>query len=106
LPPLRAGMGAVAAYTMNELPPDARTVLEQTLLAAATAGARVLIVEPIARGITPWWDDAAARVRAAGGRSDEWRFAADLPPLVALLGKAAGLRLRELTARSLYCPGA
>jgi hypothetical protein len=106
LPPLRSGMAAVAAYTMNELPPDARTALERTLLEAAAAGVRILIVEPIARAITPWWDDAAARFRAAGGRSDEWRLAADLPPMVGLLAKAAGLNQRELTARSLYCPGA
>ena len=47
--------------------------------------------------------------RIAGRRGDgldEWRFAVDLPPLVRLLDKAAGLDHRELTLRSLYCPGA
>ena len=106
LPPLSRGMAAVAAYTLNELSPDARGTLERKLLDAAAAGVRVLIVEPIARAITPWWADAAARVAAAGGRADEWRMAADLPPIVQLLAKAAGLNQRELTARSLYCPGA
>ena len=75
---------------------------EMHLLDAATNGARVLIVEPIARTVTPWWDDAAARIKALGGREDEWRFAADLPPLPKLLDKSAGLRHQQLTARSLY----
>ena len=37
----------------------------------STRGGRVLVIEPIARGIAPWWDDAAAafqRVRRTGGR--------------------------------------
>jgi hypothetical protein len=37
-----------------------------------------------------------------GGRADEWRFRAELPPIVAKLDRAAGLDHRELTARSLW----
>jgi hypothetical protein len=66
----------------------------------------VLIVEPIARRLVPWWDESAARTVAAGGRADEWRFAANLPPLLQTLDKAAGLDHRELTARTLYFGGA
>ena len=106
LPPIRSGTAALAAYTMNELPPDARRQLERSLLKAAAEGARVLIIEPIARRVTPWWDDVARRFVAAGGRADEWRFPVDLPPLLKLLDRAAGLRHAELTARSVYCPGA
>jgi hypothetical protein len=95
----------VAAYALNELSPNARSQVEDRLLRAANAGARVLVVEPIARSITPWWDDFATRVVAAGGRADEWRFAVDLPPLLRLFDKAAGLNHRELTARSLYLGG-
>jgi hypothetical protein len=92
----------VAAYAMNELPSAARGAVEGRLLAAASAGARVLIAEPIARSVTPWWDDFAARVIGAGGRADQWRFPADLPPMLRLFDKAAGLDHRELTARTLY----
>jgi len=102
LPPMRSGSAAIAAYVLNELPPEARTRLEDRLVAEARQGVRVLIVEPIARGITPWWDETAARITTAGGRADEWRFPADLPPFLQVLDKAAGLRHRELTARSLY----
>ena len=102
MPILAPTAAVVAAYILNELPEERRQAVEMRLLDAATRGTRVLIVEPIARGITPWWDATAARVKALGGREDEWRFAADLPPLLRLLDKSAGLHHHELTARSLF----
>jgi hypothetical protein len=105
LPALKAGSAAIAAYVLNELPDDARTRVEEQLYAAAARGVRVLMLEPIARGIAPWWDDAARRAEGAGGRADEWRFEADLPPLLHTLDKAAGLNHRELTVRSIWLPG-
>lgn len=102
LPVMRSRDAAIAAYVLNELPDAVRVSVEDQLLAAAARGSRVLILEPIARSIAPWWDGTAARVRAAGGRADEWRFAATLPPLVQLLDRAAGLKHGEITLRSLY----
>ena len=102
MPRVARGSAIVAGYAMNELPEPARAAVETRLLDAAAAGARVLVVEPIARSIAPWWDAFAGRVVAAGGRADEWRAAVDLPPLLRLFDKAAGLDHRELTARSLY----
>ena len=105
LPPIKPGSAVIAGYVLNELSPDARQRVEDTLLRAAEAGAAVLAIEPIARSFTPWWDETARRFAAAGGRADQWRFASDLPPLVQLFDKAAGLNHSELTARSLYVPG-
>jgi hypothetical protein len=102
LPPIKASGAIVAAYVLNESSVDLRRSLEIQLLDAATRGTRVLVVEPIARAFTPWWDETAARVKALGGRDDEWRFPVELPPLLRLLDKAAGLNHQELTARSLY----
>jgi protein-L-isoaspartate O-methyltransferase len=102
LPRLAKGDAAIVAYVLNELPDAARMRLEQQLLESAARGGRVLILEPVARGIAPWWDATARRVESAGGREDEWRFAADLPPLLQTLDHAAGLNHRELTVRSLY----
>jgi hypothetical protein len=102
LPAARPGSGVIAAYVLNELSPDARTRVEDALLVAANRGAAVLVLEPIARSLTPWWNETARRFEAAGGRADEWRFATDLPPLLRMFDKAAGLNHEELTARSLY----
>jgi hypothetical protein len=65
----------------------------------------VLVVEPIARSLTPWWDESARKFEGAGGRADEWRFPIELPPMLRLFDRAAGLNHSELTARSLFCPG-
>jgi SAM-dependent methyltransferase len=100
LPGARAAI--VAAYALNELPDTSRARVEDRLLDAAAKGARVLVLEPIARAVTPWWDTMAGRITAAGGRADEWRIPVDLPPLLQLLDRAAGLNHRELKLRSLY----
>ncbi|OFW02389.1 MAG: hypothetical protein A3I61_13005 [Acidobacteria bacterium RIFCSPLOWO2_02_FULL_68_18] len=105
LPPLVPGSAAIAAYVLNELPEPVRTRLEARLMDAAARGTRVLIIEPIARRVAPWWDEAASLVEGGGGRADEWRFAVELPPFLERLDRAAGLDHHELTARSLYCPG-
>ena len=106
LSPMSGGDGVLAAFLLNELPDAARVALLHRLLEAARLGAHVLVIEPISLHVSPWWRGAAAEVEAAGGRADEWRFSVDLPASVGLLDKAAGLDHRELTARSLYCPGA
>jgi hypothetical protein len=92
----------VAAYTVNELPADARGGLLREILAAHARGIGALIVEPIAKSAVPWWPEWAAAIRDAGGREDEWRFPVELPGIAGRLGRAAGLDHRELTARSLY----
>ena len=93
--------GILAAYVLNELPDAVRERVEDQLLAAGRQGTAVLVIEPIARSITPWWDDLAARVVSAGGRNDEWRFPAALPEGLKRFDRAAGLRHTELTARTL-----
>jgi hypothetical protein len=99
---VRAPSSVIAAYTLNELPDDARRRLEDALLAAAQGGAHALVIEPISRTVAPWWTDAAARVRARGGRADEWRMPIDPPAIVQLFGEAAGLNHRELRLQSLF----
>jgi len=106
LPAMPHGSAAIAAYVLNELPDEARARAEAQLFASARQGVAVLILEPIARAMTPWWNDAAARAVAEGGQADEWRFAVTLPELLRTFDKAAGLNHRELTARSIWLPGA
>jgi hypothetical protein len=99
------GDAVLAAFTVNELAEPARERLRESLVSALAAGARVLVVEPLARRALTWWADWARTFAGRGGRADEWRFRVDLPPLVARLGRAAGLDPRELTGRSLWAPG-
>ena len=100
----RKGQGILAAYTVNELPAATRDALLPRLIEAHAQGARVLIVEPIARRMSGWWDHWQEAFTAAGGRADEWRFPVPLPERQRQLGRAAGLDPREWTARSLYLP--
>jgi hypothetical protein len=94
------------AYAVNELRPDGRERLLESVQAAATKGARLIVIEPIARRLSgaegrPWFDGWVTRLDPHGGRVNDWRFPADLPPLLAELAKGAGLDVRELTARTL-----
>jgi len=95
----------LAAFILNELPEEARERWRSAMISAAERGFPVLVVEPIARKLSPWWDGWARAFIAAGGRSDEWRFPGELPERLALMDKAAGLDHRELTGRSLWLPG-
>lgn len=92
----------LAAYTINELSDAARAEMLPRFLAAAAGGAAVLILEPIARRMSPWWQTWERAFLDAGGRSDEWRFTATLPPRQRQLAKSAGLTVRELTGRTLF----
>ena len=94
----------VAAFILNELPEEARNRWKDSMLRSAGEGSPVLVVEPIAKKLSPWWDDWAEAFVTAGGRSDEWRFRVALPERLALMDKAAGLNHRELTGRSLWIP--
>jgi Methyltransferase domain len=100
--PLRSPSAVLAAFTLNEMSSGSRDALLRRLLDRRTAGDAVLVVEPIARSVTPWWARWRHAVVSAGGRADEWRFAVELPALAARLDRAAGMDHRELTARSLW----
>ena len=102
--PLPSPGAVLLAFAVNELPDEARNELLGRLLATSREGSSVLVIEPLARGVAPWWDEWAGRFTAVGGRADEWRFPSVLPPTLRLLDKAAGLDHRTLTGRSLYLP--
>ena len=104
LPPPTQRRALVAGWVLNELSEETRVWTWASLQRSAEAGDAVLIVEPISRTVSPWWDNVASATIRLGGRADEWRFPADLPPLVAKLDHAAGLSHRELTARTCYIP--
>jgi hypothetical protein len=99
---LKSPCAVLAAFTVNELSASSRDVLLSRLLDRRRPGDCLLIVEPIAGSITPWWAQWRDAIVSAGGRADQWRFAVQLPPVVEKLDRAAGMNHRELTARSLW----
>jgi SAM-dependent methyltransferase len=94
--------GAVAAYVLNELADEERRRVEDVLVDLGRSGARILVVEPIARGVVPWWPETAERICSLGGRADVWRLPIEAPPPVMRLGDAAGLNHRELRLQTLF----
>jgi SAM-dependent methyltransferase len=100
-----AGTALIAAFTVNELQAETRTRLLRVLLRSAGHGSPVLVIEPIARRLTDWWDEWGRAFAACGGREERWRFRIELPEQLALMDRAAALDHRELTGRSLWLPG-
>jgi SAM-dependent methyltransferase len=91
----------LAAFVINELDERSRADALERLLDAAQGGHAVVVIEPIARGVTPWWRQWSAAFELVGGQTRDWRFRVDLPPLLRDFDKSAGLDHRELTARTL-----
>ncbi len=92
----------VLAWAVNELPRDARTSLLPTLVAAATAGSHVLIVEPLARGVSPWWQEWVGAFNGLAVRTDDFKFRGVLPRAVTELAARADLRWDAIGARALF----
>lgn len=93
----------VLGWIVNELDTPARESLLEKLLNRRRRGP-ILLLEPIAKRLVPWWRSWQSRFEALGGRSDEWRFETELPERLRLLDRAAGLNHSRLTARTLYLP--
>jgi SAM-dependent methyltransferase len=92
-------------WVLNEVNDEARDAVQHQLLHAHARGAHVLVVEPIATRVSPWWRSWTDVITAAGGRADEWRFRVTLPDLLKRFDRAAHLRHDVLTARTFYLPG-
>jgi peptidoglycan/xylan/chitin deacetylase (PgdA/CDA1 family) len=97
----REPTGWLFAWSLNELATPARDRLLRLIADRRPASARLLVIEPIARGVTPWWDDWA---RALDATTGEWRLDLALPPELERIREAAGFRRESLTARTLWCP--
>jgi hypothetical protein len=99
---LKGPSAFLAAFTLNELPDAAREAVLARLVNRAAQGDRVLVIEPLAGVTARWWNRWRDVFEQVGGRADEWRVRAELPPIVAKLDRAAGLNHREITGRSLW----
>ncbi len=98
----RTGRGLLLAYAVNEVADaGARDALLARALDHAARGGRVIVLEPLAGFVAPWWSAWRAACEAAGGEAREWRLHASPVPIVEKLGRAAGLNYRELRGRTL-----
>jgi hypothetical protein len=104
LPRPRAGDVWVAGWSVNECDEATRADLLLGFEAACSAGVRLLVAEPLAGPVAPWWDDWSARLAAHGVRAATLREAVDLPAWLRKLDVAAGLDHRSLGARVLWGP--
>jgi hypothetical protein len=92
----------IAAFTVNELADDARARLWERVLHSVEQGDAVLVVEPLARAVAPWWEDWARGLSGVGGEQRTWRARVALPEIVTRFDRATGLDHRELMARSIH----
>lgn len=100
----QSGDGLLFAYSLNELPADARPPVLTAVKDALARNAALLIIEPIGRrlGNEEWWDAWCRALKPHGVVEREWRFPGTLlPGKTRTLGRAAGLDPIELTARTL-----
>ncbi len=103
LPRADRGDLLVLGYVVNELDTAARDRLLEGLADRLERGAGLLLIEPLARGIAPWWNDVARALAPLGARTLESRRVIERPEWIARLDESAGLDHRELGARALIC---
>jgi hypothetical protein len=101
-----ARTGIVLGWSVNELDRQKRDALQSHLLTLINRGGAVLVIEPIATRLTPWFDEWGQPFAAAGGRRDEWQFDVELPPDLAALDRDAGFAREGLKAKSVWAAGA
>jgi hypothetical protein len=106
LPRLRRGDALVLGWIANELEQSARMRLLEFMAEAAAAGHPVLVLEPLARAVAPWWPTWASRLVPLGLRDLELHVEADLPEWIERLDQASGLDHSTLGARLLAGPAA
>jgi len=104
IPKLARGEVAVLGWFLNECDEAARERVLGALERSLAAGARVLLLEPLAGRAVPWWDQVAARFATLGCASGSVRWTMQRPDFVARMDKAAHLDHRALGARVIAGP--
>lgn len=99
LPKLGRGDLALAGWFLNECDDASRARIVAALEDGLAAGAHLLVLEPLAGRIVPWWDALAAALRPLGAASGSVRWRMQLPEWIARMDRAAKLDHGELGAR-------
>lgn len=96
------GTGIIAGWAVNELDAPARARLLVSVVAALSKGASFLMLEPLARGVAPWWDDWARALAPHGVVAGDYKFDVDLPARLEEFSESAGFNNRVLSARVMW----
>jgi len=88
---IRRPEGIVIGWTLNELDDEKRALIADRVRPWVLKGTRLLVIEPVSKRVTPWWEDWTTRLPKESCSILEKRLRLDLPPKVALLARSAGL---------------
>jgi hypothetical protein len=91
--------GLIAGWTVNELPKSDRDRLLEVLDQLLERGATFVLLEPLARGVTPWWEEWTTRLAKHGVTDCDFKAGVDLPAPLDSFSDAAGFRKKEIGAR-------
>jgi SAM-dependent methyltransferase len=105
VPRPRPGDLLLLAFVVNELADEPRTRLLHRLAGVLDRGASLLLLEPLAGGVAPWWTAATRSLLQGDGICGEVKQSVERPGWIAELDRAAGLDHRVLGARMLFAPG-
>jgi hypothetical protein len=106
LPAARRGDLWLLGWMLNELAEAERQELLERLEQAQAAGAALLVLEPLAGRLVPWWPGVLRRFAPAGARAAEVKRRILRPERIAALDAASGLDHRVVGARLMFVPGA
>ena len=91
-------------WVVNELAEPAREATLARIQAGLERGASLLLLEPLSGAVSPWWEDWVSALAPHGVVPEELRLRPRLPPRIAEMDRATGLRHQEIGARLLHGP--
>lgn len=95
------GVTFAFGWSLSEFDDGARAILLRRLVGELRRGARVMIVEPLSKRISPFWPDWAEKLGHLGVADELIRVAIDRPPFIRDMDKAARLDHQVIGARVL-----
>jgi SAM-dependent methyltransferase len=94
----------VLGWSVNELDAGSRDELGARIVGALQRGVRMLLLEPLAGGVSPWWPTWCGALAAHGVNDFESKSRVVQPEWIARLDRAAALDHRVIGARVLAGP--